>query len=472
MALNIGVASLAGLQEIVGVEHAREATETDAIDGVRARFVVAPGSVAEVSAVMRLAHGAGLAVAPRGGGTKIGWGNKPTRLDLILSTARLNRVLEHAAGDLVVRAEAGVTLEALQETVASAGQRLALNPPERQATLGGIVAANPSGPLRLRYGTVRDLLIGITVVLADGTVAKAGGKVVKNVAGYDLCKLYTGSLGTLGIIVETIWRLHPLPAARRTVAVELATPQAAGAAVQALLHAPLSPLALDALELRWAPSPPTPLPQGARGAIASDHAPGYTEDGSPLPRVGRGVGGEGIPGGEGLLAVLFEGIEPGVVAQARAAETLLAEYGVARALTADEQDALWREAVAYPWQHGDVGLKLAHPPAALPAVLQDIMELAGAHAIVTRITGHAGTGVTLVALTGGEVTALPAVIAELRERVARAEGSVVVPQALLDIKEKLDVWGPVGDALPLMRRVKERFDPAGILNPGRFVGGI
>ncbi len=419
---------LAGLQEIAGHEQAWEAGSGDAIDGVRPRFVVAPGSVAEVSAVMRLAHEAGLAIAPRGGGTKVGWGARPARLDLILSTARLNRVLEHAAGDLVVRVEAGVTLEALQETVGKAGQRLALNPPEAGATLGGIVAANPSGPLRLRYGTVRDLLIGVTVVLADGTVAKAGGKVVKNVAGYDLCKLYTGSLGTLGVIVETIWRLHPVPAARRTVVVELSTPEAAGAAVQTLLHAPLSPLALDALELRW--------------------------------------------GGEGTLAVLFEGIEPGVVAQARTAETLLAEYGPARTLLADEQDALWRQATAYPWREGDVGLKLTHPPAALPTALQDIVELAGGRGIRPRIAGHAGIGVTLVGLSGGAVAALPAVIAELRERMARAEGSVVVLQAPLDIKEILDVWGPVGDALPLMRRVKERFDPAGVLNPGRFVGGI
>jgi len=204
MAADTGSVTLAALQDIAGRGYAREAAEGDAIDGVRPRFVVEPGSVEEVSALLRLSHRAGLAVAPRGGGTTLGWGATPRRLDLILSTARLNRVLEHAAGDLVVRAEAGVMLEALQAAAGAAGQRLALDPPDVGATLGGIVAANPSGPLRLRYGTVRDLLIGVTVVLADGTVAKAGGKVVKNVAGYDLCKLFTGSLGTLGVVVETI----------------------------------------------------------------------------------------------------------------------------------------------------------------------------------------------------------------------------------------------------------------------------
>ena len=267
MAINTGDTVLADLQEIVGRDFVREAAEGDAIDGVRPRFVVEPGSVEEVSALLRLSHRAGLAVAPRGGGTTLGWGATPRRLDLILSTARLNHVLEHAAGDLVVRAEAGVTLETLQAAVGAAGQRLALNPPEVGATLGGVVAANPSGSLRLRYGTVRDLLIGVTVVLADGTVAKAGGKVVKNVAGYDLCKLFTGSLGTLGVVVETIWRLHPLPAARRTVAIALASPEAAGAAVQALLHTPGSPLVLDALELRWEwPSPPVPRLTGPSAA--------------------------------------------------------------------------------------------------------------------------------------------------------------------------------------------------------------
>ncbi len=444
MAVEAPFVTLVGWQDIVGREHAREATARDAIDGARPHFVIEPGTVEEVGAVMRLAHRAGLSVAPRGGGTKLGWGNPPRRLDLILSTARLDRVPEHAAGDLVVRAEAGVTLETLRETVGAAGQRLALNPPDVDATLGGIVAANPSGYLRLRYGTVRDLLIGVTVVLADGTIAKAGGKVVKNVAGYDLCKLYTGSLGTLGVVVETIWRLHPIPAARRTVSVELPSPDAAGAAVQALSHTPHSPLVLDALELRWGlPSPPP-----------------------PSPAHGRGVGGEGT------LAALFEGIEPGVVARAETAARLLEAHGVARTLAPDEEDAFWRQAALYPWRDDDTGLKLAHPPAALPTVLRDIVELTQAHGMAPRIAGHAATGVTFVGLPGGDAAPVAALVAALRERVARAGGSVVVSQAPLDIKEKVDVWGPVGDALPLMRRVKDRFDPAGILNPGRFVGGI
>jgi len=519
MAINTGDIVLADLQEIVGRGYAREAAEGDAIDGVRPRFVVEPGSVEEVSALLRLSHRAGLAVAPRGGGTTLGWGATPRRLDLILSTARLNHVLEHAAGDLVVRAEAGVTLETLQAAVGTAGQRLALNPPEVGATLGGIVAANPSGPLRLRYGTVRDLLIGVTVVLADGTVAKAGGKVVKNVAGYDLCKLFTGSLGTLGVVVETIWRLHPLPAARRTVAVTLASPEAAGAAVQDLLHAPGSPLVLDALELRWEwPSPPGPrltgpsaaadgpaplsLPAGegetpklsAGSAPVDPHArlyggglgggispgsPGGALDRRPQPGGQSAMGGGGERrgpgcgrGGERGLSVLFEGIEPGVAAQAATAQRLLGAHGAARILDAGEQDALWRDARAYPWQGDDVGLKLTHLPTALPTILESIVELACSRDIEPHVAGHAGTGVTFVGLSGGDAGSIGELLGELRAHVARAEGSVFVLQAPLDIKDSIDVWGPIGDALPLMRRVKERFDPEGILNRGRFVGGI
>src|ERR687898_581885 len=188
-----------------------------AVDGVPVARLARPGSVEEASQVLRAAAEDGLAVVFAGGASKLRLGNPPERADLLVSSERLDQVLEHAAGDLVVRAQAGVRLADLQAALAPAGQWLALDPPEPGSTLGGVVAANASGPRRLRYGTVRDLIIGITVVLADGTVARAGGKVVKNVAGYDLAKLFCGSLGTLGMIAEVIFRLHPLPAAAAVV---------------------------------------------------------------------------------------------------------------------------------------------------------------------------------------------------------------------------------------------------------------
>src|SRR5438876_11461668 len=181
---------------------------------------VEPGSVDEVATLLRDASRDGLAVIPRGGGTKLDWGRPPRRADLILSTVRLDRVLEHAWGDMTATVQAGCTVASLQRILAEHGQRLALDTLwQERATIGGMLATNDSGSLRVRFGTLRDLIIGVTLVLADGTIAKSGGKVVKNVAGYDLPKLATGALGTLGVISEAIFRLHPL--SRETRALSL-----------------------------------------------------------------------------------------------------------------------------------------------------------------------------------------------------------------------------------------------------------
>jgi len=203
------------------------------VDGITPSAVSTPMNVSDLAAVMKRAAADGRSIGVQGAGTKQGWGGTPESLDLMVSTASMNRVMEHAAGDLVVTAQAGVPLAALQRHVTPAGQWLALDPPEPGATVGGVVASAASGPRRLLYGTPRDLLIGITVVLADGTIAKSGGKVVKNVAGYDLGKLFTGSFGSLGVIAECTFRLHPLPAARRVVSAEVTDPAAAAKRVLA-----------------------------------------------------------------------------------------------------------------------------------------------------------------------------------------------------------------------------------------------
>jgi glycolate oxidase FAD binding subunit len=198
-----------------------------------------PGSVEELSALLRGTRGA---LRVRGGGSKWSWGAVGPAPDLVVETSGLGRIVEHAAGDLIVTAQAGVRLADLQSHLAASGQWLALDPPEPDATIGGVVATAASGPRRLRFGTPRDLLIGITVVLADGTVARSGGKVVKNVAGYDLGKLFTGSYGTLGVIAECTFRLHPLPGARRRVTIATDNP---GGLVRDVLRSPLEPTALE-----------------------------------------------------------------------------------------------------------------------------------------------------------------------------------------------------------------------------------
>src|ERR1700720_347273 len=197
---------------LVGNEYVRAATAADAVAGAQPKLVIEPGVEREFAEILRLSNEAGLAVIPRGGGTKLGWGNSPARADIILSTARMTEIIEHAWADLTVTVEAGCTIQKLQETLGQHGQRLAFDPlwPEK-ATVGGVLSTNDSGALRLRFGALRDLIIGVTIALPDGTLASSGGKVVKNVAGYDLPKLVTGALGTLGIITRANFRLHPLP---------------------------------------------------------------------------------------------------------------------------------------------------------------------------------------------------------------------------------------------------------------------
>jgi glycolate oxidase FAD binding subunit len=417
---------LGGIQEIVGEENVREATAEDAVEGVDPSFVVEPGSVEEMSELMKLAGREGLAVAPRGGGTKMHIGDPPRELDLIVSTARLNEIIEHVPSDQVVRVQAGIKLEDLREHLSGSDQMVAIDPPERGATIGGVVATNSSGLRRYKYGTIRDLIIGITVVLSDGTVAKAGGKVVKNVAGYDLSKLFTGSLGTLGIIATANFRLHPIPEAARTVAVEIESPQEAQEAAQAIMH---SQVEASAVELHWGDD-------------------------------------------TRLLTVLVESIPPGVEAKAETASFLLRPFGEVRSLEEGEMEFL---GPLRPPELGDdeAAIKLAAPPVELAGVLDSVLGAAERRGVKTRIVARAASGVTLVGLTGGDTGAQAEFVEELREIWTRRGGGVVLQRAPADLKKRVGTWSTGGrDDLGLMRRVKEKFDPRGSLNPGRFIGGI
>jgi glycolate oxidase FAD binding subunit len=408
------------LRRIVGPDNLRGATEQDAVEGVEPDFVVEPGSIEEISDLMKLAAREGLAVAPRGGGTKMHIGDPPRRLDLIVSTARMNEVLEHTPGDQIIRLEAGVKLEDLQEHISGSDQMLAIDPPGSGATIGGIVAANSSGPRRYRYGTIRDLIIGITVVLHDGTVAKAGGKVVKNVAGYDLSKLFTGSLGTLGVIATANFRLHPRPEAARTVAVEVTEPQQAQAAAQAIVH---SQVEATAVELH------------------------YDEN-------------------EKRLAVLLESIPGGIDAKEETTSFLLKQFGEVRTLSDEEVNHLG------PLTPPEVVLKIGAPPAELAAVLVAVLGAAERKGLAhPRITGHAGTGVTLVGFSGENEDGAAGFVEEMREIWVRRGGNVTLQRAPLTLKQRVSTWDNGGDYLGLVRRVKEKFDPRGGMNPGRFLGG-
>jgi glycolate oxidase FAD binding subunit len=411
------------LKNVVGKKNVREATPEDAVEGVEPSLVVEPGSVEETSELMKLAAREGLVVAPRGGGTKMHIGDPPRELDLIVSTARLDEIIEHVPGDQVVRVQAGIKLEDLQEHLSGSDQMVAIDPSEQGATIGGIVAANSSGPRRYKYGTIRDLIIGITVVLSDGTVAKAGSKVVKNVAGYDLSKLFTGSLGTLGIIAQANFRLHPIPEAARTVAVSLQSPQEAQEAAQAIMH---SQVEAAAVELHW-----------------DDEAR--------------------------LLTVLVESIPAGVEAKAETATFLLRPFGEVRSLEEEEMEFL---GPLRPPELGDdeAAIKITAPPAELAGVLDSVLGAAERRGVKSRMVARAASGVTLVGFSGGDQAEF---VEELREIWTRRGGSVVLQRAPAHLKKRVGTWSTGGrDDLGLMRRVKEKFDPRGGLNPGRFIGGI
>ncbi len=412
----------ADLAALVGAEHVRAATPDDAVAGVAPHLVVAPGDAGEVARVLRLANDAGLAVAPVGGGTKLGWGNPPRRLDVALSLARLARVVEHAWGDMTATAQAGCAIASMQAMLAQHGQRLALDPlwPDR-ATLGGVVATNDSGALRLRYGTARDMLLGVMVALPDGTLAKSGGKVVKNVAGYDLPKLMIGALGTLGIVVEATVRLYPLPHASRDLWLTLATVEAAQRAILRLLDAPAPPVAAQLM-------------------AQSD--------------------------GEIALALRVEGVPDTLEGQAARFADIV---GVA---PTEPPAGIWRgreELFALPAPR--LVLKVSVKPSRVAALIDLVTRAADSRATEWRLVAQAA-GVGFVGLATRDDERAIAVRDAIVAGVDALGGTCVTLDCPPASRQAIDVWHARDDALPLMRRVKSSFDSRGTLNPGRFVGHI
>jgi glycolate oxidase FAD binding subunit len=352
--------------------------------------IVEPNSEEEAAEILRCANEDGASVIPRGGGTKSDWGNPPRRTDIMLSTVNLNRVIEYAWADLTVTVEAGCTIGELQRTLAQHGQRLAVDPlwPEK-ATVGGVLSTNDTGTLRLRYGGLRDLVIGVTLALTDGTLARSGGKVVKNVAGYDLSKLVTGAFGTLGVITSATFRLHPLPKHTHTVTAAVPDLAAMQHLLTAILDAQIVPAAVQV-------------------------------------RVGAGAP---------QIDVLFEGTEEGIYAQVDRLREMTP-------LTENHPEV---------FQRLDAGAKIS----VLPTRIAETLEALDGYAVVEA------TGIGWVQSPR---------LSQMREKIESMEGSLVLLRPITG----LDAWGKTagGDALPLMRAIKQRFDPRGILNPGVFVGGI
>jgi glycolate oxidase FAD binding subunit len=393
------LALAAPLAAVTGAEHVRALGDAVA---------VAPANSEELAAILHFANTNHCSVVPWGGGTKQGWGNRVAPA-IVLETHRLNQVREHTWQDMTCTVEAGCTWASLQAALAQHGQCVWLDPlwPDR-ATVGGIVATNDSGALRLRYGGLRDLIIGMTIVLADGTVAKTGGKVVKNVAGYDLHKLMIGAFGTLGVVTSVNFRLHSIPQCTQSFTVSAATAEPLGTLMLALLHGQLSTLAV---QLR-----------GSGAGFALDIR----------------------------LASLAEVLR----AQAGLLAELAQREGLA-VMAAQEEVWLAREQLLA----RDFACKGTMLPSEIARFAERVHAAGGES--VTQATGI---------MTAAFPASAGERLRQLRGELEAASGSLMVLKQ--PAESNLECWGTPPDSLPLMREVKRRFDPERVLNPGRFLGGI
>ncbi|MSQ06608.1 MAG: FAD-binding oxidoreductase [Dehalococcoidia bacterium] len=454
-----------------------------AIDGQTPQAVAQPATRQEVAQVLQWASAEGLAVCPWGGGTQMGVGNLPRQVDLVLDLARLDRLLDFQPADLTVTVEAGMTLAVLQSALAQGGKFLPVEAPlADQATIGGILATGATGPLRLAYGLPRDWLIGIGVVSAQGVASKAGGKVVKNVTGYDLNKLYTGSLGTLGVIVEATFKLSPRPADfaalvtgfPSAVRAVLAGQQLAGQVfapqgLQVVTGPVVRRLGLEQAGGNVRKSPLAPLYERRVGGISRI---------APEPRTG-----------EALAIAFFQGRGLAVRRRLEESRRLLQSQGGSEAAVLDAgvgQELLGR-LTGLGWAAETaprLGLKVSVPPSAVGQVAALLSEDAASGAD-TGIIADPGFG-TVRLLQWGEIPpnppfakggsggfdGSPEKIARLRDQVRKLNGWVVVEQCPLGLKQQVDVWDVEPQALEVMRRLKQKFDPLGTLNPGRFAGRL
>lgn len=405
-------------RSLQGAGEVREATSEDAVDGVGVEAVGRPTTIEAVSALVREANDQGLKVVARGAGTAMTWAAPPESADLVIDVGGLDQILEYEANDLVVVTEAGTPLKVLSELLAGDGQELVIDiPPERYeagSTVGGVVATGTSGPRRLQRLAVRDLILGATVVLGDGTVAASGGKVVKNVAGYDLAKIMTGSYGTLGIIVKAAFRLHPRPTAHAYVT---------------------------------RTGPLTEIAQLAHLVVSSQLAPAAVE-------IDRPAGSD-----EATVAVLLEGSETAV--SRRSAEA-------ARLIDGDitPEPSWWARL-----PDGDVTAKATATLLGVEHLLTHARVSEQSHGVGVAVRGSA-IGVLHLGISASRPEALAGVIADLRGvPTDPSEGTITVLQAPTQLRDGLDIWGPVA-GLELMRSVKAQLDPGRTLAPGRFVGGI
>lgn len=433
----------------------RRKLETYALDGKRPKVIVSPRTMDEVSKIIVYANQQHLSVIPMGNGTKMEIGGIPKKMDVVLSTRRLNRITDCDIDNLIFTAESGITLSQVQRHLAKKGKGyfLPLDPSfTDKATLGGIVATNSSGPKRLLYGTARDLIIGMKTVFPNGDIVVSGGKTVKNVSGYDMCKLMIGSFGTLGIICEITFKLLPLPEREASLLVPFKTLDEGNGFVQAITHSQLLPASIETLN-----------------ALAV----GKMKYKIPLPSDGNYV-----------VAIGLEGVAESTERQISDMGNIGKKHGALEpvVLNSERHHAFWNTlrdfsrglVKRYPEY---VALKSNFLISQWGQMMGSCEKIAKGLGMDCAFISHSGSGILYTYVLGHQrgrsrMESLMKFIKKLTSEAAKNEGNLVIESSPSSIKNKVDPWGkPRGDAL-LMRRIKKQIDPGGILNPGRFLGGI
>lgn len=433
------------------MDAAPESTVPFAVDGRVPALTIRPGTQDEVASVVSACAAEGAALVPWGGGTAMGTGNPPERVDLVVRLDRLDRVVEFDPDNLCATVEAGLPLARLQKLAAGKKVLLPLDPPEGdRVTLGGLVAANLSGPRRLQHGTIRDWVLGLRVVLPDGERIHCGGRVIKNVTGYDMNKLFIRSFGTLGIVTEVTVKLLPMPAVQATVMGLFPELSAAASVVEEVLGSFLLPEALDLLD------------PGALDLLT--------------PRLGT-AGGFAVVAG-------FAGSREIVARQVRDLEAMISVRGGAsrrfqEADSTETWDAVTNLFQALPQEPFRVLCTLAVPIGRTAGMMASVRAQAAAKGLWAAVSAHAGSGIVRVAFRpedgcsgDGAVPGLTEALEVLRGEAAAVGGSLVIQEAPRRLKERVDAWGRPGSAFSTMRRIKAEFDPQRLCSPGRFLGGI
>lgn len=424
--------------------------EAFTVQGKRPHRAAAPRTPEEIGELLRTAQRNHWAVVPFGSGSRQDLGNPPRRFDLALATTGLDRIPEYEPQDLVVRVESGCRLGQLQELLAADRLCLPLDPPAyRQTTLGGMVATNASGPCRFGHGTLRDYLLGIGVIQADGSQTRFGSRVVKNVTGYDMCKLYAGSFGTLGVFSDFYFKLKPLPPLEKTVVGLFQKLPPVGSALSKLLRSPLTPIAVEFL------------------------------NGAASLRLDRKLDWNGKVAGH-ALAVKFGDLEAAVNWQVKELQEIWGSCADGDMLVSDsrEQARLWeclREdhfCLAEPPLE-DARLKVNILPNQLVQWIEEIERRLSDIEAPFFLRAHAGSGVIRIYShldpSTPQTGKLAGLIESWRSALNAVRGSVVIERGPADLKNRVDAWGYRYKDLKLMRRIKNRLDPREVLNPGRFV---